>query len=235
MDNSIVSISEHAFFTMATAALEAFKVDHTKINFSDSDAGQELEIKLETFGNLWGHTTISEKGSTIYYVSSADVSTSATREREHVLPRDEAYELKKDFVDYFFPELDFLGDYHSHPYDGENDVKTELELERNKLYQFSPGDFEAVRLEQNNKKDYRVGLVITVFERDDEIMVQRKDQWMDDTSCIRFQYDNVTIWIKAYVWVSKDGQKRRRTDKKVSLICPAVGFALRNLREAGIA
>lgn len=219
MSNSVVSISEQAFFTIVTAALEAYKVDHSKLEDGS-------EIRLETFGNLWGHESFTKSGSDIYHISSADVSTSASREQNRVLPKDEAYALKSQFVEYFFPELKYLGDYHSHPYSLENNVRTELDLERHELYHFSPGDFKAVKYEQEQGKNYRVGLVVTVFERDEK--VGRKDTWMDDSSCVRFQYDNVTIWIKAYVWSGDD--YRRRADKKVTLVCPAVGFALRNIR-----
>lgn len=219
MSNSVVSISKQAFFTIVTAALEAYKVDHSKLEDGS-------EIRLETFGNLWGHESCTKSGSVIYHISSADVSTSASREQHSVSPKDEAYDLKSQFVEYFFPELQYLGDYHSHPYSLENNVKTELDLERQELYHFSPGDFKAAKYEQEQGKNYRVGIVVTVFERDDK--VDRKDTWMDDTSCVRFQYDNVTIWIKGYVWSGDD--YRRRADKKVTLVCPAVGFALRNIR-----
>lgn len=79
-----------------------------------------------------------------------------------------------------------------------------------------------------NNKDYRVGLVVTVYQRDEP--TKRADQWMDDLSCIRFQYDNLTLWIKAYVWAGDD--YRKRADKKVNFICPALGFALRNIKVA---
>lgn len=223
MSNSIVSISEQAFFTIITAALEAYKVDHSKLEDGS-------EIRLETFGNLWGHESFTNSGADIYHITSADVSTSASREQHSVLPKDEAYDLKSQFVEYFYPELKYLGDYHSHPYSLENNVRTELDLERHELYHFSPADFKAVKYEQEQGKNYRVGLVVTVFERDEK--VGRKDTWMDDSSCVRFQYENVTIWIKAYVWTGED--YRRRTDKKVSIVCPAVGFALRNIRQADL-
>lgn len=225
MDNTVISLSEQAFFTIVTASLEAYQVDHSKLEDGS-------EVRLETFGNLWGHVT-EQDGSIIYQVTCADVSTSATREKTQVIPKDGAYNLKSNFVNYFFPEMKFLGDYHSHPYSAEDGVKTELELEREKFYQFSPGDFNSVRNEQRyNEKDYRVGIVVTVFKRGDKNLVLRNDQWMDETSCVRFQYDRITIWIKAYVWAGDD--KRKRADKKVSLVCPTLGFALRNIRQASI-
>lgn len=223
MSNSIVSLSEQAFFTIITAALEAFQVDHSKRE-------DGTEIHLETFGNLWGHETALKHGAVVYHVTSADVSTSASREKTMVIPKDEAYALKSNFINYFFPELKYLGDYHSHPYSCEQDnVRSELELERQQLYQFSTGDFNSVSEERAKfKKNYRVGLVVTVYQRDEP--TKRADQWMDDLSCIRFQYDNLTLWVKAYVWAGND--YRKRADKKVNLICPALGFSLRNIKVA---
>ncbi|MEE2003414.1 hypothetical protein QWY20_18365 [Alkalimonas sp. MEB108] len=223
MSNTIVSISEQAFFTIVTAALEAYKVDHSKLEDGS-------EIRLETFGNLWGHETFTKSDSIVYHVTYADVSTSASREKSSVLPKDEAYELKNQFVEYLFPELKFLGDYHSHPYSKDDDVRTELDLERNELHHFSPADFKVVKEEQENGKNYRVGLVVTVFERDEQ--VERKDAWMDETSCVRFQYESLTIWIKSYVWAGDEF--RRRTDKKVTLVCPTIGFSLREMRVADL-
>ncbi|QQO82125.1 hypothetical protein [Shewanella algae] len=224
MDDTIVSLSEQAFFTIVTAALEAYKVDHSKLEDGS-------EVRLETFGNLWGHSTKHNR-SVVYHVSYADVSTSASREKVEVTPNDQAYNLKKEFVDYFFPEMSHLGDYHSHPYSVEDGIKSELKLERDGFHKFSPGDFKAVRAEHKKKRDYRVGIVVTVFERDDENFIARKVQWIDKTSCVRFQYNKMTIWIKAYVWAGDE--KRKRADKKVSIVCPTIGLPLLKIRQNDI-
>jgi hypothetical protein len=51
MIDSVVSISEQAFFSIVTSALEAYKLEHVLTN-GDSAA------EVETFGHLWG--TVSE-------------------------------------------------------------------------------------------------------------------------------------------------------------------------------
>ena len=117
-----------------------------------------------------------------------------------------------------------MGDYHSHPYSHEDDeIKTELELERGHLYRFSEGDFRSVKSLQDKALDYRVGLVATVFER--ERKVKRSLKKVDGESCIRFQYLNMTIWLKAYVWTSDDNDNyRRKADKMVRLVCPSLNL-----------
>lgn len=216
MSDCFVSLSDQAFFTVVTAALEAYKVNHAKY---DSD---EVQQYLETYGNLWGYRNTSGLGEDVFRVVMADVSTAAHRDQSFVIDKPESYEAKTQFVSTYFPELAFLGDYHSHPYKIEGDgVKTELDLERQKLYRFSNGDFNGVKYHQNELgRDYRVGLVATVIERDEGI--QRASKYIDEASCIRFQYDNMTIWLKAYVWSSEE--YRRKANKMVQLICPNLGF-----------
>jgi len=67
---------------------------------------------------------------------------------------------QRDFIALFYPELSFLGDYHSHPYTTPIDgIKTELDLERKECYRFSSADFNSVNYQQEIERDYRVGLV----------------------------------------------------------------------------
>lgn len=216
MIDSIVSISEQAFFSIITTALESYKIDHL---LRDGDMG----ARVETFGHLWGYLQDLKGGDKVYRVVWADTSTSVVREKGSVAYNKDAQELKQTFVDTFFPEVSYLGDYHSHPYSNKDDgVKTELELERSELYKFSNADFRSVKsLQDEDALDYRVGLVVTVFEREQQ--VSRAQTRLDGESCIRFQYSGMTIWIKAYVW-SDDGEQnyRRKACKMVRLVCPGL-------------
>lgn len=218
MIDSVVSISEQAFFSIVTSALEAYKLEHV-LNGGDSAA------RVETFGHLWGYYQPLIGRDMIYRVVLADTSTAVERDQSSVAFTDEAQELKQGFIDTFFPEVCYLGDYHSHPYSYEDDeVKTELELERRHLYRFSEGDFRSVKSLQDKSLDYRVGLVATVFER--ERKVNRSLKRLDGESCIRFQYLSMTIWLKAYVWTSDDNYNyRRKADKMVRLVCPSLNFS----------
>ena len=217
MIDSVVSISEQAFFSIVTSALEAYKLEHVLTN-GDSAA------EVETFGHLWGFCQRTIGTQTMYRVVLADTSTAVERDQNSVIYTDEAQDLKQGFIDTFFPEVCYLGDYHSHPYSHENDeIKTELELERGHYYRFSDADFRSVKALQDDALDYRVGLVATVFER--ERKVKRTLKKLDGESCIRFQYLNMTIWLKAYVWTSDENMNyRRKADKMVRLVCPSLNL-----------
>lgn len=217
MIDSVVSISEQAFFSIVTSALEAFKIEHVLAN-------GESSAQVETFGHLWGYAHQPPGCQKMYRVVLADTSTAVQRDQKSIYYTDEAQELKQDFISSFFPEVCYLGDYHSHPYSQENDnIKTELELERGEYYQFSDADFRSVRSQQDKALDYRVGMVATVFKR--QRKVKRSIKKLDHESCIRFQYEDMTIWLKAYVWTEDENCKyRRKADKMVRLTCPSLNL-----------
>lgn len=208
--NRIVSLSEQAFFTVVSSALEAFQINH-------DGRSNKKHVPLETYGNLWGQASVNRRGESILHVSLADVDTSAKRTPGSVQAEQKSFELKQQFVDRFHPEIEYLGDFHSHPYDPVNDdVNNALQLQRDKRHEFSPGDFESVQT-LRKERTYRLGLVVTVFRG--EKPVARKSEHVG-LSCIRFSYDGFTIWLKCHVF----GKKRAVQDKKVALICPALGF-----------
>jgi len=139
-----------------------------------------------------------------------------------VQPSAEAFQLKRGLIDRFRPELEYLGDFHSHPYDLVNDqVKSALEVERKEYYRFSPSDITHVKA-LKAERNYRVGLVTTVFKLAEGM--RRKDEYVrtdtENYSCIRFSYDDFTIWIKAHVY----GELNAIDDQRVALLCPAIGF-----------
>lgn len=216
MSRCLVSLSEQVFFTVVTSALEAFNLDHV------IKAKDEKQNQVETYGHLWGYVTKSGLGESVYRIVMADTSTAAERDTGSTTPAPGSYEAKQQFVDAFFPEIGFIGDYHSHPYAEEKErIKTELEIERGEFHRFSRADFVDAKYQQEELgRNYRIGLVATVYERN--APVQRQSKHLDEGSCIRFQYEDHTIWLKAYVWSGKD--YRRKSDKMVHLICPNLGF-----------
>jgi hypothetical protein len=214
----IVSLSEQAFFTVIVSALEAYEIRHL------AESGEDDEHEpVETYGNLWGYEAKTVRKERVFHVSLADVDTSAERDWDSVTPKDETFLLKADLVDWLRPELEYLGDFHTHPYgnDPKDPVKSTRQLEKEKRYEFSPEDFDYVRsLKPSKKKTYRIGLVATIFRGSQE--KRRKRGYISDEngSCIRFSYKDFTIWLQCYVF---DKQKRAE-DAKVALLCPAIGF-----------
>lgn len=207
----IASLSEHAFFTIVTSALEAYRVSHPNNE-------NEEHIPKETYGNLWGYQAKSKRKETVFHISFADVDIAADRQPGSVKPHPESFQIKEHFVDTFKPEVEYMGDFHSHPYDLKNDkVRSVLSVEREDLCSFSDADHEHVKHLKKTRK-YRVGLVATVLET----AKPRESKHVGSTSynCIRFSYDKFTIWIKCYLY---DG-KKMVDESDVSLLCPAAGF-----------
>lgn len=213
----IVSISEHAFFSITAAALEAYEI--ARLNSLVIP-----HVPIESYGNLWGYEAQSKRGERVLHVSMADIETSADCKPGSVEPNNESFILKRDLIDRFRPELEYLGDFHSHPYDLVNDnVKSALQVEDQECYRFSPSDIRHVKALKETRR-YRVGLVTTVFKSDKGRRL--KDEYVrvetENYSCIRFSYDKFTIWIKAHVY----GEKNAIDDQRVALLCPAIGFHL---------
>lgn len=211
----IVSLSEHAFFSIVVAALEAYEI-------ARANSLAIPHIPVESYGNLWGYEARSKRGERVLHVSMADIETSADCKPGSAQPKDESFILKRNLIDRFRPELEYLGDFHSHPYDLVNDnVKSALEVERQEYYRFSPSDVKHVKALKETR-DYRVGLVTTVFKLENGF--RRKNEYVrteaENLSCIRFSYDDFTIWIKAHVY----GEQNAIDDQRVALLCPAIGF-----------
>jgi len=211
----IVSISDQAFFTIITSALEAYRVSHPE----DDDDG-ENHIPIETYGNIWGYQAKTKRNEIVFRAVLADIDTSAVRTPNSVRPQQKAFDIKEEFVDKFMPEIEYLGDFHSHPYDFENDkVNNVLELERKKLFCFFHGDFKHVKYLQE-ERNYRLGIVATVFEMPKRVARRNRHIDEDGLTCIRFMYDNLTIWLKVYVFMDS----KRIKDKDIALTCPSLGF-----------
>lgn len=220
-DYYIVSISDQAFFSLITSALEAYKVSHI-----DDDQSTN-HIPIETYGNLWGYQAKTKRNENVFRIVFADVDTSATRTPNSVRPQQKSFTIKEEFVDCFYPELEYLGDFHSHPYDFENDsVSNAKQLEQDKLYCFSDGDFASVNhLKKEEKRKYRIGIVTTVFSP--KIAPKRQSSHINDEnkekdlSCIRFSHDGLVIWIKCYIF---GRGKTLIQNEDIALMCPILGL-----------
>lgn len=220
--SQIISLSDSAFFTIVTSALEAYKI-------CQPGTPEDEHVPLETYGNLWGYQVQTKRRESLLHVVHADSDVSAARESDCVTPAAEAFNLKCDFADQFFPELEYLGDFHSHPWHT-GEIKTELELQRQKLYEQSPADHKHAKLLQEYGRPYRLQIIATIFERSD--MVNRKSGHLaEDRSCIRFQYDKKTVWIKAYAYRlnTNDNTSRKVNKDSIALICPCAGVTVETI------
>ncbi|MGE3917969.1 MAG: hypothetical protein AB7F78_19920, partial [Hyphomicrobiaceae bacterium] len=91
---------------------------------------------IETLGYMWGSSR-KARDVTEIYIERVSVSISAQRHRNWVQPNNDAARFKNEIVQRWSPHLQLLGDFHSHPY------KTRAEVEDQRGYEFSDGDFDA--------------------------------------------------------------------------------------------
>lgn len=204
----VVRLSESALIQLCLSGLEAYSVSHLR---------KGPRVQLETYGLLWGHETRLPDGRTLYAVEMASVDTSARMDHSSVHRSEHALELKRDLMTSFWPHLEFLGDFHSHPYpQGTNVVGA-------KLYEFSEGD--RADIEENSgfwqRHGYRIGLVLTLTAL--KRASSRLDRWLDN-STLEFTLGNYRLWLKTYVAYDQDGALRLTDDddSHVLLDCPAL-------------
>jgi len=114
----MIFIEDHVVPQLFTSALEAYDFEH-----KSSEDGEAFK-NLETFGLLWGYS-LPAKGETPAKIiaTMCTVETSATRDKEWVAPNFESLMAKKDFIHRYWPNMELVGTFHSHPYDDLTEVK----------------------------------------------------------------------------------------------------------------
>lgn len=217
----LVILSEQAFFTIVTAALECY----------ENPPGNS-ELPVETYGLLWGHEGRSRRNERILKIQMAGASISADGKADSVEPHDRALDVQRFVIDSYIPELEYLGDFHSHPWDAEADgIKSDLEIQR-KFLKMSPEDVACVRhIHQKHKEtgdadfSHRLSLITSVFKHPNGIARTTGHISEGDRSCIRFCHAGLTIWIQAYAWEISDTEVgwRKVQQRTVELICPSLG------------
>lgn len=114
----IIFIEDHVVPQLFTSAIEAYEFEHKA-----SERGKAHK-SLETFGLLWGYS-VPEKGDDPAKViaTMCTVETSATRHNEWVAPNFESLSAKKKFFQSYWPNIELVGTFHSHPYENVSEVK----------------------------------------------------------------------------------------------------------------
>lgn len=206
-----VRVAEDALVPLVLSGLEAYCVEHAR-------EGQKRKSGVETYASLWGHQVrLGEDGPTVYCVEHLGVDTSADRDRFSVLPSGEALALKREVMASLWPQYDFLGDVHTHPFGHVSEVSAD---ERG----FSDVDVADIvgRSDYWQAQGYRVGLVLTIAWMKRGASGPRVD--VVDPSTVRITLRNVRMWLKAYVVhsVRRNPAELAVTDEGVVLDCPGL-------------
>jgi len=209
-DGYYVRLSEDALVQLVLAGLEAYCVDHAHDGHHRSG--------VETYGSLWGHQIRpGGSGPTLYCIEQVAVDTSAERARTSVHPSSAALMLKREVMSSLWPQYDFLGDIHTHPFGNHSKV---LASEHG----FSAIDIDDIIGHSAYWADhgYRVGMVLTISWMK-RASVDPKVETLD-SSTLRFTLKNVRMWLKAYVsYLAAEGTTDLEvTDESVVLDCPAL-------------
>ena len=203
----VVKISESAFIDMCLCALEAYT-----INQDDKKTDP-----VETYALVWGNESSMVDGRILYTVQKVSVDTSTVRKNDSCEPQQDSLALKNDFIASFFPDLEFLGDFHTHPYT--NNYK---EVINKALYEFSRDDITHV--EKSGHFDtfgYRVGLVMALAFVKNGIQGIKAKRINNDYSVIEIQFSNYCVWLQAYVAYEKN-DNIKLTKRKVLIEVPSV-------------
>lgn len=181
----IVSVNDDVVPQLLTAAIEAYSVSHEKT--------RKKEDQLETFGLLWGHILRKKgNGESRIIVSSATIETSAVRRNNSVKPDINSLNMKVNLVHTYWPDLELVGTFHSHPY------PTVEEVRDIKGWEPSPEDeefFPVIHSEINEDAPYMAHLIVTIAN-------MQKRGWADpkkiqNESCFEMTFEDKKIWLKA--------------------------------------
>lgn len=106
----LVNVSETAFQSMVIATLESFLVP------GRAGKARRYTRQRETFGLLWGYETTTASKAKCFNVEVAIVDANAERSRSSVTPSAGLVETVNKALPAYWPNLKFLGDFHSHPW-----------------------------------------------------------------------------------------------------------------------
>lgn len=209
----LVILSENALISLLLSSLEAYAIE--KKGFRGKH-----KKHLETYGSIYGQHIELEDGRTLFRVEMAQTDTTAKQTMDSVQYSEEAISLKRAALASFWPHLDYLGDFHSHPYE------TLREVRDTKGQYLSGGD--RMNLEDNWESffrdlRYRLGLVVTV-----SAMQRVRDSgkvWAGEgLNCLEFNIGNFRLWIAAFCVYEDDGLGcyTEEQDISVELTAPAL-------------
>lgn len=186
-----VIIEDHVLPQLLTSAIEAYEVSHKA-----HERGR-VNKKLETFGLLWGYALpVRENVPARLVAAVATVETSALRHTEWVRPDLESIKMKRDFFAEYWPQLELIGTFHSHPYEDlseVNDCKGWRASDEDKS--FWPAFHETVCPDIDALA--HLVIAITALGRKGSAMPDRLPG-SEYTSGYVFSADKRKLWIKGY-------------------------------------
>ncbi|MBF0436793.1 MAG: hypothetical protein HQL77_15675 [Magnetococcales bacterium] len=180
----LVRISENALMELVLATMESYAVQDD--NKKKSANGAKYS---ETYGLIWGSEVDLDDDLVLFNVDNVTLDAMTLRSGASVLPSS-GLEIKRDAVNYFWPHIELLGDFHTHPFTDYLDVTAEL-------FRLSETDRKKIEENQILDPDIRVSLIITTapLKKRGELRKQLTD------STIVWTMGDFRFWLTAYVIV----------------------------------
>ncbi len=198
-----ISIEDHVVPQLFTTAIEAYEIEHR------AHLNGKSHKNLETFGLLWGYS-IPQKGSLPARIVStmATVETSALRHQNWVQPDFESIKSKKKFFEKYWPNIELVGTFHSHPYDNLSEV-TKIKGWRASGIRTTgnAGDEEFWPLfhkEVSPEQPHLVHLIITIAKLEKRGWAYpNRLQGQEESKGYVLSADDRKLWLRAYTTEAK--------------------------------
>lgn len=210
-DGARVSIEDRALQAMVMAALESYVIGNGEKPVANGRS------PVENFGHLWGYHHRNRDGEHTYRVEVFDVSISAIRKRTSVKPNKNSACLKADFMRKWTPHLSLIGDFHTHPYESVEEVKSISG------YEYSVGDRSALLHDDllwEQSDEQPLMLIMTVCELQRIHLTAGK--W-ERNNVYTFDVGQYRLWLTAAVGYLDENAERCVTDNKRSRVSLDIG------------
>jgi len=199
MMRPVIHLEEHAVAQLFMSAIEAYEIKHKATKRSKGSD------KLETFGLLWGYS-IPSKGNNPpkIIVTHSTIETSAVRHNDWVQPDFDSVRFKREFMQNYWPSIELVGSFHSHPYNDVTEVKSCTgwkASEEDKV--FFPTFHESLAEDQ----DYLAHIIVTVaqLKKKGWASPERFSGGEDHQAGYVVSADKRKLWIRGYCSVFNDG------------------------------
>lgn len=188
-----IIIEDHVVPQLFTSAIEAY--EHGDIT---SQRGR-IENRLETFGLLWGYVLPARDSVPARIVAvTSTVETSAYRHKDWVWANPESIKAKREFFEKFWPNLELVGTYHSHPYDNLKEIQ-EVQGWRASEDGGDKDSWPKMHEEVCNEYEYLAHLIVSIVGLD-----RKSSAWpgrlegSESMTGYTLGAGNFRIWVKAY-------------------------------------
>lgn len=209
-----IFIEDHVVPQLVTSAIEAYEFKHPGKGSN--------QLQLETFGLLWGYT-IHAKGDQPDKIiaTMATVETSATRHSEWVAPNFDSLRMKKMFFETYWPNVELIGTFHSHPYDNLEEIK------RCKGWRASEGDetfFPTFHKKITPEQDSLAHIIVTItqLDRAGTAPPERLPTKSEKTKGFVISAEKRKFWLRAYSTFRKSSDDYKFSDEKNFLEIPSL-------------